>query len=177
MGGQEKTFQNETEYLQFLQKDSQSSLLWMDHGDLQAVSNHYKVKIHILSTNIEGMEEPKARWTHLEPDERLKEFSSLPNGLQDLWLMHIDRYHFDLIIEKESILAKEGIIIILTNNSVLWWKRGISDKLFLPQGTRGTWQFDDVGYVSRSEPYNLRVIVRKIVWWVVITLKLPLYNK
>ena len=73
--------------------------------------------------------------------------------------------------------SPRSIIIILTNNSVLWWKRGISDKLFLPQGTRGTWQFDDVGYVSRSEPYNLRVIVRKIVWWVVITLKLPLYNK
>ena len=66
---------------------------------------------------------------------------------------------------------------MLTNNLVLWWKRGISDKLFLPQGTRGTWQFDDVGYVSRSEPYNLRVIVRKIVWWGVITLKLPLCNK
>ena len=110
MGGQEKTFQNETEYLQFLQKDSQSSLLWMDHKDVQAVSNHYKIKIHILTTNIEGVEEPKARWTHLEPDERLKEFSSLPNGLQDLWLMHIDRNHLDLIIEKESILAKEGSI-------------------------------------------------------------------
>ena len=34
----------------------------------------------------------------------------MPSGLQDMWLMHVDRYHFDLIVDKDSILAKEGDI-------------------------------------------------------------------
>ena len=54
------------------------------------------------------MPEPKARWTHLTPDDRLKLFSTVPKGLPDIWLMHVDNTHFDLIVEKDSLLAKEG---------------------------------------------------------------------
>ena len=82
----------------------------MDHGDLQAVSNYYQISIHILTTNVAGMKEPRARWTHLSPDQRLKSFSTVPVGLPDMWLMHLDSTHFDLIVEKDSQLAKEGSI-------------------------------------------------------------------
>ena len=82
----------------------------MDHGDLQAVSNSYQISIHILTTNVAGMEEPKARWTHLTPDERMKSFSKIPAGLPDMWLFHVDDHHFDLIVEKDSMLATNGSI-------------------------------------------------------------------
>ena len=68
------------------------------------------MKIHILTTNINGMEEPKARWTHLIPDQRLQEFSTFKNEIMDMFLMHFNDVHYDLIIKKDSILATEGDI-------------------------------------------------------------------
>ena len=56
------------------------------------------------------MAEPSARWTHLEPDLRLKSFNIEYVGLPEMWLFHIDNVHFDLIIRKDSVLAKEGSI-------------------------------------------------------------------
>ena len=43
-------------------------------------------------------------------NERLKSFSTVPAGLPDMWLFHVDHIHFDLIIAKDSYLAKEGSI-------------------------------------------------------------------
>ena len=82
---------------------------WMDHHDLQAVSNMYQVPVHILTTGV-GMVEPKARWTHLEPDIRLESFRSKLGELPELWILHSDNIHFDLLIRKDSKLAKEGSI-------------------------------------------------------------------
>ena len=109
-GSEEVPFKDASEYLKFLKEDKRSGWLWMDHGDLQAVSNYYQIDIHILTTGVAGMKEPRARWTHLSPDERLKSFSTVPAGLPDMWLFHVDHIHFDLIIAKDSYLAKEGSI-------------------------------------------------------------------
>ena len=109
-GSEEIPFQTESEYLKFLKDDKRSGWLWMDHGDLQAVSNSYQINIHILTSNVAGMEEPKARWTHLTPDARLKSFCKIPAGLPDMWLFHVDDHHFDLIVEKDSMLATNGSI-------------------------------------------------------------------
>ena len=102
------TFQNEREYTEFLRNNPESGKLWMDHQGLQIVANAYQMKIHILTIGIESMEEPKARWTHLVPDERLERFNN--KLVDDLWMIHEDGVHFDLIIKKESVLASNELI-------------------------------------------------------------------
>ena len=82
----------------------------MENHDLQAVCNIYQVPVHILTTGVVGMAEPRARWTHLQPDIRLKEFCKIVGDLPEMWLLHQDNIHCDLIINRESILAKEGSI-------------------------------------------------------------------
>ena len=56
---------NEDEYLDFLQNDPRSGWLWMDHPDIQVVCKMYQINVHILTTNVMGMTEPRDRWTHL----------------------------------------------------------------------------------------------------------------
>ena len=75
---------------------------------MKVVANMYQISINILTTNIRGTREHQARWTHLVPDDRLRSFSTIQPGLLDMWLIHVDDSHFDLIIHKESFLAKEG---------------------------------------------------------------------
>ena len=69
----------------------------------------YQISVHILTTNIEGMEEPQARWTHLVPNERLTAFSTIQTGLPDMWMIHLDNSHFDLIIPQEGFFANEEV--------------------------------------------------------------------
>ena len=75
-GNERLPFKNREEYRDFLENDPRSAWLWMEHYDLQALSNMYQVSIHILTTGAQGLQEPKARWTHLTPDLRLKDFST-----------------------------------------------------------------------------------------------------
>ena len=68
VGTEQITFNDETEYLEFLAKDPRSGWLWMDHQDLKVVANIYQINVHILTVGVEGMDEPRARWSHLVPD-------------------------------------------------------------------------------------------------------------
>ena len=110
VGNKEKKFKDKTEYLKFLKEDSESGWLWMDHVDFQAVSNSYQISIHILTTNVANVSEPGARWTHISPDTRLKSYCSVPAGLPDMWLRHVDEQHFELIVKNDSILVTNGSI-------------------------------------------------------------------
>ena len=110
VGLKPRPFKDEAEYLEFLKNDTESAKLWMDHHDMQAVANMYQISIHILTTNIRGKEDAFARWTHLTPDSRLKSFSKDQPQLPDMWLYHTDDSHFNLIVRKDSVLAKEGSI-------------------------------------------------------------------
>ena len=61
-----------------------------------------------LTAGVEGMKEPRARWTHMDPDRRLEAFKEINSNLVgDMWLLHEDSTHFDMIIKKDSILAKK----------------------------------------------------------------------
>ena len=103
-------FENKDEYLKFLRTDKRSAWLWMEDHDIQALCNIYQVPVHVLTVGVEGMIEPKARWTHLQPDIRLRDFSAKLMDLPELWLMHLDKIHFDIIVSKDSDLYKEGTI-------------------------------------------------------------------
>ena len=96
--------------VEFLKKNDKSGMMWMDYAGLQVVSNIYQISIHILTTGIPGLDEPRARWTHIDPDTRLSAFSEVHKGLPDMWLIHEDESHFDLLICKESDHATEGCI-------------------------------------------------------------------
>ena len=63
---------------------------------------------NILTTNVRDIKEPGARWTHLKPDVKMKQYSPVPSGLPDMWLLHTDNIHFDLIVHIESTLVTEG---------------------------------------------------------------------
>ena len=71
----------------------------MDHQDLQVVANMYQISIHILTTYIEGNEVPYGRWSPLASDSRLESFSAVKFDLPDMWLVHVDNIHFDLIVK------------------------------------------------------------------------------
>merc|ERR1712240_408620 len=107
VGKEEITFE-EDEYLKFLGKNEKSGKLWMDYTDLQAVANYYQVSVHVLTTDVKNVKGSKARWTHLEPDARMKIHSPITQELPDVWMLHVDNTHFDLIIKKDNRLATEG---------------------------------------------------------------------
>ena len=72
-------FEDEKSFLKFLKTNDKSGFMWMDYQGLQVVSNMYQIGIHILTTGVSGMEEPRARWTHLNPDDRLTAFATVHN--------------------------------------------------------------------------------------------------
>ena len=111
VGSKIEPFEDENSFLLFLENNPQSVLMWMDHYGWQVVSNMYQISVHILTTGVEGRLEPRARWTHLEPDSRLSSFSEAHQGLPDMWVMHDDEIHFDLLIRKDSgDLTKKGCV-------------------------------------------------------------------
>ena len=110
VGLRAEPFPDEESFLKFLKTNNESGLMWMDHQGLQVVANMYQISVHILTTGVLGMKEPRARWTHIVPDDRLSSFSTIHKGLPDMWLMHVDETHFDLLIRKDSDLAVEGCV-------------------------------------------------------------------
>ena len=117
VGSKDVTFETEKEYIDFLKNDSSSGFLWMDHQGLQIVSNAYQMKIHILTVGLGGMSQ--SRWTHLVPDQRLESFNKKDKNIMvdDLWLLHQDDVHFDIMIKKDSVLAKGGLFFDGSENS------------------------------------------------------------
>ena len=100
---------NQDEFKQFLASE-RAKKMWIDHHGWQVVANIYQVSIHILTSRAVGelLEETEERWTHLEPDERLVEFSFVPKGLPDIWVIHKDEFHFDLLVPKDKEVINES---------------------------------------------------------------------
>ena len=116
VGSKTVTFATETEYVNFLKNDSSSGFLWMDHQGLQTVLSAYQIEIHILKVG--GITD--ARWTHLSPDQRLESFNKKKENnfmVHDMWLLHQDEVHFDLIIKKDSVLANQELFVERSDNS------------------------------------------------------------
>ena len=89
-----------------MKRDPRSGKLWADHQDLQIVANVYKINVHILTVGIDSPKGPKARWTQLLHDIRLKSLNGYSSKMvDDIWLFHQDKIHYDLIIRKDSVHA------------------------------------------------------------------------
>ena len=142
VGAKTKEFKTKEEILQFLQEEpEEASRMWVDHTDLQAVSNMYKVPINVFTTGIpnhnpechrckpsvrltseEKLKEhnktahdiceseevlegrkAKARWTKFNPDNRC---DNTKEQLIDMYLMHQDDVHYDLLVHKDHALRQ-----------------------------------------------------------------------
>ena len=111
VGSKTVTHDNEKDFLEFLRSDGNSGYMWMEHQGWQVVANMYKIKINILTLlPQETNGRPRARWTYIFPDERLSKFSTIHRGLPDMWILHVDETHYDLMVHKDSELAKEGSV-------------------------------------------------------------------
>ena len=68
---------------------------------------------------IEG-KKVKARWTHYEPDENINDTYEIDQNYEmetpDIFLMHEDEVHFNLLIPKRSTLAMQGRVITKDEN-------------------------------------------------------------
>ena len=82
----------------------------MDHPWLQAASNLYNTNIHILTT---GVEIP--RWTKLQPSSKLIKTANQPDVKDNIYLLHADNCHFDLLVPKPNPEA-----LLLTDEEQDW---------------------------------------------------------
>ena len=99
IGREQKLFKNYEEFEQFLLYDPDSSNLWMDYQWWQISSNKFRMSIHTLTT---GSGAP--RWTSVHPDPRLVTYKEYNEDVPDLYLLHSDESHFDIMIHKKNPL-------------------------------------------------------------------------
>jgi hypothetical protein len=67
----------------------------------------YQIGIHILTTGVSGMEEPRARWTHLNPDDRLTAFATVHKGIPDMKMVSMVQDIWDgmyLMIQRRFLM-------------------------------------------------------------------------
>ena len=119
-------FYYEENYLNLL-RHPDGHKMWMTQSDLQVVADMYRKRVHILETEVpEGRVRAKAtelelegskvgaRWTILEPDQAMahvKDFhDKMLDEVEELFIMNRSLVHFDLMVHKDSRLAKMGTL-------------------------------------------------------------------
>ena len=113
-GGGQISFTDPTELLKFLEKSEEAALMWTDSEDLAVVSDMYQVRIKVINTRGEGDKNPMVYW--ILPDDDMKQFAELQNvEIPNMVLLHENDVHFNLIVSKDSDLAKNGSISFDSN--------------------------------------------------------------
>lgn len=98
----------EPNFLQFLRSDA-AAYLWSDSEDIQIISNLYQIKVKVIKLQSDCSEDPTVYW--IGPDSDLDAFKILPKGkVPDMVLINYDQNHYNLVISKDSELAKTGIL-------------------------------------------------------------------
>ena len=99
--------ENEEELFNFLLNSGDSAYMWRGHEDFSAVCSTYQLKIKIITIKSENDKNPTVNT--IEPNPVLAGFSEFPTGLiPEMLLLHEENSHYNLIIPKSSMLAKEG---------------------------------------------------------------------
>ena len=103
-----KVFKNSGELFEFLRSAVDGAFMWRDHQDLAAISNIFKVKIKIITVKNAMDSNPIIHIQEPDPDFKINN-DDFPTGkIPDMVLYHVKDVHYDLIVPKESIIAKEG---------------------------------------------------------------------
>ena len=162
VGSKTVKYDDEKKFLDFLRSGRESGYMWMEHQGWQVVANMYKIKINILTLlPMVGKGEPRARWTYIFPDERLSKFSSIHKGLPDMWIMHVDEAHYDLMVHKDSELAKEGSV---ENIAVSEVENEKGDQSPNGPGYMG-WELNDKIENKLDESDTKKTLVELIEWY------------
>ena len=107
VGEQKKSVFKETEsdLTSFLL--SEESLKCYSSGvDTNVISNMFNIRIWIFTYNLDNLE---PRWTLIEPEPLLASYSEYQDeSIGDMWLFHADNSHYDLLVTRDSSLAKWG---------------------------------------------------------------------
>ena len=75
--------------------------------DLCVIADMYQIIIKVITTKGSGDKNPTVNW--INADENMKKFAELQNVKQeDMVLLHDHDSHFNLIVSKDSDLAKLG---------------------------------------------------------------------
>ena len=114
LGGEEVRFTDPKKLVEFLMTSEKADRMWSDSEDLSVISDLYQLKIKVITTKGENDNNPTIN--EIFPCEDLKEFAELRNvELNQMVLLHEDESHFNLIVSKESNLAKLGNLSYRTN--------------------------------------------------------------
>ena len=93
--------------LKFLKYSKKAAYMWSDSEDFAILADMYQLKIKIITVKDSMDKNPTVNRIH--PDEKMKEFAELNNvELDEMVLLHQTDNHFNLIVSKDSDLAKYG---------------------------------------------------------------------
>ena len=107
LGGREIKFTDQKKLIQFLKESNEAAFMWTENEDLAILSDLYQIKIKIITINRNNDGEVTVNWIYPDPD--LKQFSEFQNvEINDLVMIHENDYHFNLVVDKNSELAKKG---------------------------------------------------------------------
>ena len=105
--GTKISFTDPEKLLEFLKSSKDGAYMWSDSEDLAVIADLYQIKIKIITIRNSEDENPRENWIY--PDEKMREFAELHNGLEDhMTLLHEDNCHFNLVIPKDHDLVVSG---------------------------------------------------------------------
>ena len=83
--------------------------MWSYGIELVLLADMYQVNIKIITMKGIADQNPNVNWVH--PDKEMEAFAELKNVEQDdLVLLHEAETHFNLVISRDSDLAKQGCL-------------------------------------------------------------------
>ena len=114
LGGNEVSFTDPKKLVDFLMNSEKADRMWSDSEDLSVISDLYQLEIKVITTK--GVDDTQPIVNKIHPCENLKEFAELKNvELNEMVLLHEDDSHFNLIISKDSNLARLGSLSYRTS--------------------------------------------------------------
>ena len=102
-------FDHPEQYVEFLLKNPDASLLWSDTEEFIAISNLYQMEIKIITTK--GPDDTKPHLNIIQPDPELEKSAILPVGkVPVMVLLHSSDSHFDLIVSRTSRIVQSFLM-------------------------------------------------------------------
>ena len=106
-GGGEIRFTDPEKLINYLKHSEEAAYIWSDSEDLSIIADIYQIKIKVITTKGENDKNPIVNW--IFPEESLKVYSDFTKAdINDMTLLHENDIHFNLVISKNSDLAKLG---------------------------------------------------------------------
>ena len=123
------TYTDVKELFKYLLDSKDDTLyMWSEGVDLNVIADMYQVTIKVITTGrTSGDKKPTVNYVY--PDESMKEYAELKNvEINEMVLLHEEDMHFNLVVSKDSDLAKLGSLSFRFNVGPL-----INDDFEIPE--------------------------------------------